>query len=604
MDTEIRGAEKKVERISNLDRISAVRIQEDEFGATKLFLLCLAGFILGRLIVFPGFLDPFVPSHDDLYRYFSLSQRIWIYEDWLWPRPLMILFLHLVGILRSPPVIWFILSLTSVAFAAALVLVLQRLGRLRPNIISILLYSTIIFSLPTSFEIYQLDYGGMLAGVLSLAAIYVWCHIYRTSIKKAFSLSLVIYWISLEMKPTFAATMLLLALLQLLFYRDKKTLLLFIGVCCISVLVVLKDRFLGSPFLGSGQGAEIYTVQINLRRNLGALWVYVRSAVTRELLPGMVIAYCLFWHAFNRRWVIIVILLLLAVSSVMPMALIPNRTLALYAWYCGMLLCIPFLYIFQTENAGQYDTPAIPIRVSKVLLPIGLLVTLAALSVSSKLHAPQAHFYYYSISNYNRNVISSLERLSELNTDHGFISSRGILISGIRGPHHPFRNRSYIQDRTHLPDSYVTLLIKSEASWNDTSNNISSMGATIYSNELDIDSFDFYAIYAPDGNLARILTLEDMKEMPEWQRIPTLVCNLNPSLQTWTMNILENFVGCLDEAGESAAVVELVNNVGAVDRTPVLHYYLGHAYQSMGDISSARAEIRVVVSIWREYPFP
>ncbi len=156
-------------------------IPEEKFGVLKLFLLCSTGFILGRLVFFPGFLDPFVPSHSDLYRYFSLSQTIWTYQDWLLPRPLMRLFLHLMGILRSPPAIWFILSLTSIFFATTLILVLHRFGGLKLNAISVLLYSAIIFSLPTSHEIYQLDYGGMLAGVLSLVVVYTWCNFNRTN---------------------------------------------------------------------------------------------------------------------------------------------------------------------------------------------------------------------------------------------------------------------------------------------------------------------------------------------------------------------------------------------------------------------------------------
>lgn len=575
-----------------MNKATMAQIWNSEFSFAKFFLLCLAGFILGRLFFFPGFFDPFVPSHSDLYRYFSIGQRMWTYQDWLSPRPLMILFLHLVSILRLPSLIWFILSLSSVFFVAALLVVLQRFGGLKPNVVSILLYSIVIFSLPTSFEIYQLDYGGMLAGIISLIAIYVWCRFRRENSTRALSLSLILYWISLEMKPTFAATMLFLALLQLIFQRDKKSLLLVLGVCCVSIFVVLKDRLLGSPFLGAGQGSDIYAVQIDPKKNLGAFWVYISSSVTVELLPGLAIAYYLFWRASKRSWVMIGVIIFSAVSSIMPMILIPNRTLDLYAWYCGMLLCMPFLYIFQNEITGQFDAHAIPPRVAKVLLSVGLLATIVALSISSRLHASVASFYFF-INNYNRNAISSLERLRELNSDYDFASSRGILIAGIRGPYNPFQSRPYIQYSTNLPDTYVLLLRESEVSWNNSSHD---MGKAIYSNQLDINSFDFFVIYDQDGNISRVLSLEEMKNIPEWQRVSILLCDLSPSMKAWTVSVLENTAGCLDEAGESTAVVELLNNVNQLTLSPVLHYYLGHAYQSLGDISSARIEYQLALA--------
>lgn len=564
----------------------------DKFRIFRLFLLCLAGFILGRLVVFPGFLDPVVPTHSDLYRYYSISQQVWIYSSWLTPRPLMMLSLHLLGFFHSPTTLWFILSLTSVFLATALIFVLQQFGGLKPNSISILLYSIIIFSLPTSFEIYQLDYGGMLAGILSLAAIYLWLIYRQKDATKALLYSSTMFWISLEMKPTFAATILLLAFIQFVLQRDKITFYMFFAILILSVLVILKDRLLESPFLGSGTGTEIYDVKISPRENLWALGVYVRESVTKEILPGLAISYCLLFG--RSKWSVLGILGLgaLAISSIFPMIIIPNRTLNLYAWYCGAVLCIPFLYIFQ-NGIGTWEGNLISTaRARNILVSISLLVTLIALVSSSKLNSPQL-YWYLKISNYNRNMITSLERLSELNVDYDFKSSKGILIAGIRGPYNPFSSRSFIRSRTGLPDSYMVLLRKSEVDWNTSLNDL---GPAIYSDQLDIESFDYFVIYDQGGSISRILSLEKLTGIPTWQQIPVLACNLDPALRDWTTKIFESVAACLDGAGENAAVLEIMEHSGNLEITPVLHYYLGHAHELMGNYTSARAEYELALS--------
>ena len=566
--------------------------QREKFGISKLFLLCLAGFTLGRLFIFPGFLDPLVPSHSDLYRYVAIGQRIWTSEVWLSPRPLMLLFLHLLGVFQLPAAMWLLLSLTSIAFAAALVFVLQHFGGLQPNVISVLLYSLIIFSLPTSFEIYQLDFGGMLAGVLSLAAIYFWLHYYQTDTKKAFLSSLLIFWASLEMKPTFAASILFLAFLQLVFRRDKTSLLLLVAVFGIVVFVLLKDRLLGSPFLGSGRGAGVYAIQIAPSKNLHALWLYSKDAVTKELLPGLAIAYYLFGRVFKQSWIKILGLLLLAVSTMLPMIIIPNRVLVLYAWYFGMVLCIPFLYILQLENTEPTDVAPRSSLIYKALVSIGLLVTIAALSLTSELNSAEMN-WYLDVSKYNRNVIASLPHVRDLNTNYNFNSSKGILISGIRGPFHPYSSRTYIQFVTHLPDNYALLLRKSEVSWNDS---LSDLGIALYTDQLDINEFDYFILYDQGGNISRMLFLEDVKAIPVWRQIPTLACNLNANPEYWTTSHVESVVACLDKAGEGQATLEFLDHIDTAEITPWLHYYWGHAYELTGNLSSAREEYKIALA--------
>ncbi len=591
MNAESSNTQERTNNIGDPNIAGDVETASPEFGPLRVFLLCLVGFALGRLFVFPGFLDPFVPSHADLYRYFTISQEQWGSFVWLQPRPLMLAFLHALQIVRNAQWIWLILSLSSIVFVASLLLLLQRLAGFRASILSILLYSIIVFSLPSSYQIYQLDYGGMLAGTLSILAVYVWFRFYKTNPFKALCLSLLIYWFSIEMKPTFPAVMLLLAIICLLLRRDRNSLLLVVGIACVSVLVVVKDRLLGSPFLNFSNDTAIYAVKINPAQNMHALFVYLEAAVPAVLLPGLGIALILCWNAIRRRTVAVLGLLGVAIASVVPLALIPNRTLDLYSWYPAMLLCIPFLYAFQGQSATWNVRDRMLSGIVKAALPACLAAVVAALVVLPKLD--QNDLYYdYSIYSYNVNVLSSLPVLAQQSLHYGFADAQQVLVSGLRGPVHPFRNRAFALRYSQLPATYVLLLRSSEASWNQQAD----LGPGIYSNDPNIGTFDFYVVYDQAGNFSRVLTRDQVMAIPTSFRIPVLECNLNPSQQAWTSHALEDAASCLDEAGESTAAVAFLGDGRMGNLSPLMHYYLGHAYQALGDVASARSEYRLALA--------
>lgn len=551
-----------------------------EFQIPKIFLLCLAGLIIGRVLVFPGFFDPSVPSHSDLYRYFLLSQEQWISDRWLLPRPLMIAFLQLLGVLRRPELIWGVLSMTSVCFATALVILLQKLSHFRIHNVSIFLYSVVIFSLPSSFEIYQLDYGGMLAGILSILAIVLWRANAESNSPKIIVGVLILYWFSLEMKPTFAAVMVCLALVEVILRKDRKSLLLLVGVVGVSIGVILKDRYLGSPFLDFSDEAGVYSVRISPLKNLHALWIYIKAAIPIHILPGLVAAYfVMLLLGFKIRWV--VLLLVLSVAAVVPMILIPNRTLELYSWYSGMLACVPFLYVFSAITTESRPTHNGRFLLSASMGYLCLVVATIGLAVTSKGNLPVAkydHFY----SSYNKNVLASLKTLGDMSPR---FSSGQILISGLRGPFHAFKNRRFVVNASLINPNYILLLRKSEREWNKMSH---EMGSGIYSDEIDLAGFDQYIIYDHDGNISKILDSDDFNSIPAWQRIPVLICNMDVRSEKLTLDLLEKLLPCLDETMEADFIINAVSNIDMKGLSPLAHYFIGKAYQLKGENAVAR----------------
>ena len=224
----------------------------------------------------------------------------------------------------------------------------------------------------------------------------------------------------------------------------------------------------------------------------------------------------------------------------------------------------------------------IPLSITKsnALLLLCLLTTCVGLTLRTT--CDRAHAAYYNgIDTFNGNVMASLDRLYQ---DDVELSSQRILVAGMRGPFFPFRYRNFIQDRTHLSDGYVVLLRKSEAAWNDQSRH---MGASIYAEKLDVNAFDKYVIYDESGTISRILSREAMTAMPSWQRVPTLVCNMNLSIHQIHRGVFGNYCSFPGRCGRECPRLGSCQACRASKLTPVLHYYLGHAYTSTGDISAA-----------------
>lgn len=563
-----------------------INSENGNYNVIKIFFLCLTGFILGRLFVFPGFLDPFAPSHSDLYRYFLISQDQWISNGqliWLMPRPLMIAFLHFLGILHYQEFIWLALSLTSVAFATALIFLLQRFGGLKLNIPLVLLYSIVIFSLPSSFEVHQLDYGGMLAGILSVSAIYVWFRFNSSNPLRAFFLALLLYWFSLEMKPTFAVTVLLLALIQTLVSKNKKTLLLFIGVFCVSIFVVLKDYLLGSPFIGFSGGAGVYSVHFNLWQNLGALWVYLKSSVPYALLPSLGVAYYLLWRATNQKLSILIALIFLAISAVIPMTFIPNRVMTLYSWYSGVLLCIPFLYILQAAVGSPlpFTLTLISEKIRRGIIFICLIT--AFIGLSSLNHYYSLGRYYYGVSNYNKNVMDSMEELQKF-------SSKPLLIAGLQGPYHPFKNTAFIERVYPQMGQFDVLLRKSEKAWNNMSTEQTN---GVYLAKLNFERYSEVYIFDNDGKIASKHEIGEIRNMPAYQRDALLFCGMNNISDPTS---IARSIECLNSEGEYKSSINLGLASSLGEQQPWIYFHLAKSYLAVGDQQKAREFLKMALA--------
>ena len=546
-------------------------------STVRTFLVCAIAFVVGRVLIFPGFIDPRIPSHDDLYRYYMIGQSAFLTNQWLSPRPVMIVFLKFLGgFLNDPGLFWLVLSCSSILFIAVFIDFLKTIKIGEIDCFSTFVYSVSIFSLPASYDIYQLDYGGMLSGIFCIAS----AHLYLKSPKElAFSgqlfFSLLLFWIALETKPTFPAVMLLLPAIDFFITRSRRSFLSFCGIAVISVLVVIKDKYFGSPFINL-DGSGVYEVKIASWDNLVALFVYLKASAPIYLIPGLVMLYFPL-RGKGRLNDFILFCPVLAIAAVMPMSLIPNRVLTLYSWYASVFLFLPCLFITSNYFSTGDKVLRIKAGVAIILLIVGGII------MSHKLFPSSA--YIWKINQTNRNVIDSLLVIKKNYLD---IATKKVLFSGLKGPFHAFRQSNFVRSQTNL-NSYTLLLNNSESAWNSFSMNL---GETVTLEIIDYNNFDLYYIFDTTGKIAYKLSKSELLAIPAWWRAAVVSCAASPDFKGLTRKDYEEALARLDYADESAAVIEMYemseihNNIGATG-----YFHIASAYRKLKLFDKARSSI-------------
>lgn len=534
--------------------------------------------------MFPGFVDIAAPSHDDLYRYFLISQAQWELANWTNPRPLMIIFLHLLGsISQEPATIWAILSLTSIFFVATLSHFFERLLAATIPSTNILLYAIVVFSLPSSWEIYQLDYGGMLSGMLCLIGLAMFTERVHAGAKADAALLIgpfLVYWAAIETKPTFSILILAISIVLAAFRRDTMSALAVVGILLISACVFIKDRLFCSPFVGDA-GAGIYEVRLSPRHNFLAMATYLAAALPYSLLPGLFICYATCLINKCSQW-IAWLTPLLAVAAIAPMALIPNRVLTLYSWYASVFFLLPIILVPLSIHGRR---PSVTHKLGFV----GIAAILAGhlwLTATSDASAS----YFHATSIYNRNVQDSLAVLREKSPD---LNAGRILVSGLIGPSHAFRQQPYVKDRSGIAE-YSFLLRTSEAAWNADAK---QLGRTVQLNGLKLDEFDAFVIYGDHGRLRYILPKEQVRRLPAAWQEAVLFCGAALGYPDISSIELDRVMACFDHSAEYDAAVRLGDSPGVAERLgPLGLYHLARAQIHTGDRIRARAHLQKALS--------
>lgn len=456
--------------------------------------------VLISLFVRPGFFDPITPSHSDLYRYVTISENAWSYHEWLNPRPLMIAFLKLLSLSPDYKVFYFLLSLPAVFFISSFILVLEEMTNIKFTWSAISLYVLIIIGSPLFYPIYQYDFGGVLSGLLSCIAILSYIQFGRKTSTSSFLIYLIpalFFWLSIEMKPTYALAIVGFICAYVLITKFSRTSL---HLLCIAVLIIIavfiKDKILGSKFLRFDTASDAYTISISPSRNIHLLLFYLKVGLPPILLVTTIISALSCW--FNNKKEYILFIVLAALGAAAPMALLVNRQWDIYGWYPQIILCSLILFgaTFLIEKVNSNVAVNIKLKNTFALF----LVCLSALIYCNK---PSTTTEWTKLNQrYSRNVLNALSNID-------FKSHEKYLFANISGPYHPFKNTQFLAENFHSLKNFNVLLREREREWNDMSHEQTN---GLYFNDIKIEGFSKIFIFDDKGSLIKEVTHEYLQK--------------------------------------------------------------------------------------------
>lgn len=427
----------------------------------------------------PGFIALGSPLHSDVYRYYEIARAPLSWGVLASPRPLM---LAALGVLDVDDFRFFYcaLLLPSVLLPVFMLAALERVRGMSVGMAATIAYLALSYSLPSFYELAPLDFGGALAGIVACAAIIVlsggagWLRVLAYA---------ALVWVSLEFKPTYAFVLCAVPLLTARPLRPH-------GVAAaaaafaVAIAVFLKDRWLGSAFVGVGaQAGGSYQLFGQPGVIVAAFGFYLQRLFSP--MGWMLLLGCVAWLVAGKRWRLPCAIAVLAAAAILPMLLIPNHRFVMYAWYPSsiLLLLLPLAAMAPPHSWRP---------VGAALLAVGTLLA----CIAEARFLPVHRAWYTHNQQANANVLASLDAL-------GARLSPGerVLISGRLAPYVPFKNDGFMARRLPQGVDWVVVAPPDEDAlipMSPDTRRYRSMSA------IDGTQFDVHVEYGADGRIDRL----------------------------------------------------------------------------------------------------
>jgi hypothetical protein len=538
--------------------------------------ITLVVFIVVVILFQPGELDLISPQHSDYYRYFMASESRWLPTHWLAPRPLSLAYVKIAGIFHRPDILFMLLSLPAMCFIVSLAYVTIKSGLIQGRMLPLVAFYFVSFGSPFFYLIFQFDFGGMLSGFFAVLAISFGLKVVKEKNDSSaywWSMPMLFTMLSIESKPTYSFSLLLLAFIGSVLIKGYKSKAMFLGVLFILGWVFIKDKLLGSPFVASSSTVSPYAVVINPIKNIQVLAFYMKNAFTLPLFCITLLASMVL--LFYRKWKLLGVFVVLAISASIPMALLVNRQWDTYAWYStviiGVLIMVAVSHLLVEIDEGRNIKNKALATITLLLISIGLVT-----------HALSQHnTVEWTLSNqhYNRNVLSALNLISN------GVGEQKILIAGIQWPYNPFKNTEFINRVFPKIGKFDVLLRKNERVWNEMSHEQTN---GIYLDKVNWSDYSTIYIFDKMGHIVAKQTTDNIKSMPQYKQSLLLYCEqLNENGSSDPTSIAKA-IECLnnnEEYNDSIALGKIVFDLG--EKQPLIYFYLAKSYQATGDTQKA-----------------
>jgi hypothetical protein len=421
------------ERAASAHRAFAVR-------TLTLFAVCVAGYVLTLLVVYPKFFAPFAAFHADMYTPADIAAR---------GKPLAEL------LTMSRPVVWLIAAVAgrlgfegSLVFFAALMLLALALCVATAERYLLcakmpwwIALATVTFAMsgPAFYFVPGYDNNTSVAMLFFLLGIVCWES--RVNARTAFIGTAICFCLSTLSKESFIPAMALYAAVAAYHARTSRRIALAtLALPLVAVCAALLDiQVMGSQYVTFNAGSsDNYRIGLEPASLMKAFWFYV--APLANVWVVAFIAVCGFGIWRQGRWRAGVFVLALALTTYVPYLLLPNHLQGYYSWapLPALMLLIPLAWVDAPAQAHGGPRPGQ--RRSVALVTRGVLAVsyVFALMAFSKINSDGSTWSIQQ-QNINRSLLESVRAVRPQ-----LAASRSVLVCGLSYPFHPWHHGEFL----------------------------------------------------------------------------------------------------------------------------------------------------------------
>ena len=422
----------------------------------KLLAIAALAYLLCLQFVFPGYVHPLVPHHDDFYFPPGLSyDGHSLAEKLQWPRPLGFLAMEILGILGLKGYL-LVLVLITLANAALTMALAQRIFGQPVSWFVALVYCILLFAHPDFYVDYLHDAFGTLSYFYLILALHAWYTYREKGDRRWVAVCAILLLLIGFTKETYFVSALGLWLVQIYLCRGaqrRMSVLLFAGCCAFFAAGLAANAHSMTAVLHVKTDATSpYHVSLAPRAVLRAFWFYA----SRLFHPATLVLVLSGIAALYRRrepMVMACALLVVGAAALLPYAVLPNHLDSMYAWTGAALAFAPLLFLSRVlQQAGIWRTAAVYAGVA----------ALAFLSIRMSRSSYEEHRWTIAQEKINRNVLDSFPALKGLDG-----AVRKVLVTGLDMPFEPFHTASYVRAEFGARREWTVLIPERSAPKNE-----------------------------------------------------------------------------------------------------------------------------------------
>ncbi|WP_152904851.1 hypothetical protein [Stenotrophomonas maltophilia] len=500
--------------------------------------LAVLAYLLITRIVTPGFFEPLVPTHSDTWRYFAYSKTDFSASDFTAPRPLMLVALKLMGAVDSVPAFVLLVLLPAFLLPVILLKSAQIVLERRVTWPWQFVYYAICYSLPSFYELQTLDFGGCLSGWFACATLLslrrLALQLQRQSSFAAWATPLLLAWISMECKPTYGMVLAALPVVFLARMGWRRTGMLVCGISLVVLAVLVKDRLLGSPFVGSNVSE---TSSYYVASGVGVMWESLMFYLSHMVPLGAGLLVLIGIVALARRHGVWCALMFVAFAllAIAPMLAIPNNKLSMYGWFGASILFLPVAFL----STGPFGRSRVLRGLSVLVLGAVILLAFNAIARAE----PSLRYWYGFNQKANKQSLLAIEAMRPL-----LRPGQHLLVAGPLNAFNPFRNDEFIALQFPYALEWTVLVPELDTPllpFSDSRRHIASRDL------VDIRDIDVIAMIDAQGRLANFVDAEAYRSLGKSELINSLFCRQGRTADT------EAELNCLRQLKEVTAAAEL-----------------------------------------------